>query len=181
MGADVCECFTDQTVPVPVIAQTRMVQAARATDLYIMSGAPRPESGYHAYFTLWADDEDFDLAELCKELSHTFSPLCAIWKADHGGVGGYVIYQQGAVVESVSQDGEDYLLLPIHGVEQAFARRIALDEDDRVCFPELLFDAAVRCYRLQNQGQHITEMPSATVTALFENDLNVEPTFPFEQ
>ncbi len=114
MAVDLCTCFTNQSVPIQALVQSASIRRARSQALYVVAGEPRPQSADLAYFALWADDEDFDLGSLCRELSLTVSPICAAWKAEHAGMGGYVIYSNGAIVDDVAGD-EDYLLMPMQG------------------------------------------------------------------
>lgn len=179
MGVDLAVCFTRTRVTAERILETHALEAAQVGVVYLAQGAPRPQSGNKPYFALWAD-APIDLHYLCRELSVDVSPICVAWKVEHGGVAGYVTYEDGRIVDDVADDGDEYLRLPSQGVEIAFGVELQLTPDSRLFFPDDLLDDEITCFRLEGTEHSVVPVPSDTLVPLLESRLDVEPILPVD-
>ena len=106
--------------------------------------------------------------------------ICIAWKSEHAGVAGYLAYRSGEETDNVTSSGGDYLLLPSRGVESVSGGAMALTDEQRLMFPELLLDGRERCYLLGSRSGDLVPSAPGTVTQLLEADLDVEPVLPVE-
>lgn len=179
MGIDLAVCFTERAVSVEQIIRTTALRVPTVEKVYVIMGAPQERSGRRNFFALWSD-EPISLQQICKELSEEISPICIAWKSEHGGVGGYLSYRDGAEVSNIADSGNNYLLLPSEGVENTFGIALPLTPDDRYSFPELLLDVGVLCFRIEMASRRVVNIPSSTITNLMEDELDTEPVLPID-
>ena len=91
----------------------------------------------------------------------------------------------GERVKEERSEKPDYVLYPAEGVEKTFRRLLQFpEEDDRVCFPEILLDedgAGVRCAQVlrENGTIKLIDAPDAPREKMFHYGLEVEPVLPF--
>src|SRR5690242_11534598 len=104
---------------------------------YFLIGRPCLESAHRPYFSIWSSTS-IKLNEICEQLSKNFGPICTAWKAEHGGVGGYLIFERGTIVTEKTTDGSEYLSVPCQGVELCWGTKLNLSADRKISFPELL-------------------------------------------
>jgi hypothetical protein len=75
------------------------------------------------------------------------------------------------------------LLYPAEGLEKTFRRMLQFaEEDDRVCFPEILLDGnGVRCSKImrENGSLKLIDATDAPREKVFNYGLEVEPVLPF--
>lgn len=179
MACDLSLCFlAEGAVPIEAIARSKAIQAAEAAVIHLAVGVPQDASGGKAFFGLWTMGR-VDLTSLAAELSLR-TAVCIVWKAEHGGVAGCLAYRNGEEVSNMADSGEDYLLLPSRGFEEAFGIVLPLDSSARLVFPEMLLDESVSCFRIEGAGTRVEPAAAGTLTALLEDDLNVEPVLPVE-
>ena len=178
MGVDISVCFA----PGPLTERDIMsglLGAGEARVVYLVLGTPRAKSAGQMFFSLWSDG-DVSLPRLCEFLSRTRSPICLAWKAEHGGTGGYLVFENGKEVSDIARD-EDYLRLPSEGVELTFGRTLDLSERERLSYPESLLREDVLCFRLAPKAGESSAVPSTIVKELREYDIvGMEPVLPVD-
>jgi hypothetical protein len=180
VGVDIAVCFTRDTVQLSSLLASPALEQAGASQIYLVAGQPETRSGGLSFFCLWAD-AFIDLDQLCIDLSRAVTPICIAWKAEHGGVGGYIRYDHGTVGDDIDSQDDSYLDLPSLGVETTFNLTLPLSDDDRLFFPELLFGSEVSVYRLTLAPERQADLsPASALNQLFEGDLDVEPILPID-
>ena len=180
MGCDVAVGLLDIKLDSDSIGSVLVREALAAQTAYLVTGIPRSEWGPSFFFALWSD-EPVDIETLCRDISATYSTTVLLaWKSEHGGVAGYVIYENGEAKESIAESDDEYLFAASRGLEAAFGTRFALSNEERLCFPELLFDGRESCHLIEIPSGKLTSQEPDTTTRLLEDDLGVEPVLPFE-
>jgi hypothetical protein len=179
MGCDLAVAFTEHEFTAEDIVGSLSTAGTGATVVYLVMGGRRDSgSGERSFFALWSD-ERVDLMALCAALSAR-GRICVAWKSEHGGVAGYVTFDEGREVANESSSGGDYLLLPSQGVERAFSLSLGLADDARITFPEALLDGSVACVSVEPGTGTKVAQPPGTVDRLLEEDLDVEPVLPLD-
>lgn len=184
MAWDLCLGFCEKPLPTDFWTQQAVLKESSATTIYLFTGEGGPRSGGRPFFGFWSDDW-LDLPALSTEASRACGRLCLSWKIEHSGRGGYQIYSDGERVKEERSEKPDYVLYPAEGVEKTFRRLLQFpEEDDRVCFPEILLDedgAGVRCAQVlrENGTIKLVDAPDAPREKMFHYGLEVEPVLPF--
>jgi hypothetical protein len=182
MAWDLCLGFCEKPLPTDFWTQQTILKESPANSIYLFTSEGGPLSGGRPFFGFWSD-EWFDLAALSTEASRACGRLCLSWKLEHSGSGGYQIYSDGQRVKEERSQNPDFVLYPAEGVEKTFRRFLQFsEEDDRVCFPEILLEeTTVRCSRvLRDNGRiELVEAPDAPREKMFHYGLDVEPVLPF--
>lgn len=183
MAWDLCLGFCEKPLPTDFWTQQTILKDSPAQTIFLFTGEARPLSGGRPFFGFWSD-EWFDLAALAGEVSRVCGRLCLSWKLEHSGSGGYVIFSDGQRVKEERSENPDFVLYPAEGVEKAFRRFLQFaEEDDRVCFPEILLDdSGVQCSRVvrEDGGIKLVPAPEAPRERMFHYGLDVEPVLPFK-
>lgn len=181
MAWDLCLGFCEKPLPADFWTQQTILKDCPASTIYLFTGEAQPLSGGRPFFGFWSD-EWFDLAALSTEVSRSCGRLCLSWKIEHSGSGGYQIYSDGERVREERCESPDFVLYPAEGVEKTFRRFLQFtEEDDRVCFPEILLDDGVKCARVlcENGVLKLVDATEAPREKLFHYGLDVEPVLPF--
>ncbi|KAB8145637.1 hypothetical protein F8S13_00690 [Chloroflexia bacterium SDU3-3] len=166
MGIDICLNMTMQPIGMQDLSRSQTIRSAM-TDIYVIMGKLQSQLAPLFYFSLWSADEDFSLDALCCELSHQFSPLCAVWHGDHAGIYGYSIYHNG-ICSLIQEDDH-----PMRGLNHIFGDEWVIPEE----ILDLIDDHLV-CYHLKVDGSYLP-LPKDMLYKLLEGDLAAEPAFPF--
>ena len=181
MAWDLCLGFCEKPLPIDIWNAQSILKDSSASTIYLFTGDARPLSGGRPFFGFWSD-EWFDLAALSCDLSRSCGRLCLSWKSEHSARGGYQIYNEGQRVKDERTERPDYVLYPAEGLEKTFGRVLPFpEEDDRVCFPEILLEDRVRCARLSCESGTVTliDLPDAPREKMFHYGMDVEPVLPF--
>lgn len=180
MGCDLAICFSDVLLAPDDIAAVLRASPSGSAITYMVCGGAASKASWRSFFGLWADGS-IDLQRLCESLSEAHSAtLCLAWKSEHGGVAGYFIFRGGSKTDHAEDSGDDYLLLPAEGVERAFRAPLALSDEERLIFPEMVLKGNELAYALDGSTGKLSAAGGATVTQLLEDDLEVEPVLPVE-
>jgi hypothetical protein len=177
MAVDISLCITNEMIAAEQIARSTAIIASSAEHIYVVAGTALTVCDGRHFFGLWASGS-VDVQQLCAELSLFSSPVCIAWKAEHGSVGGYIIFADGKVQSDVAEEGGDYLLLPGLGIEAAFGITLELPNDDRLFFPELLLDGELTCTHIEGSSKQISRLPDTVVLELLEGDIEASPVLP---
>jgi hypothetical protein len=175
MGVDRAVCFTKAILPVEQLSS--LIDLPEAGEVYIVSSRSSEKAPGLFFFTLFSNT-DIDLEGICKAISVDASPVCLAWKAEHGGCGGYITFQEGAEVENVFRLGDDYLLLPKRGVETCFGIELPMDAMEAILFPEIIIDDAADCFFIDHANRSGMPLPTSLIDQLCEQALDVEPVLP---
>ncbi len=179
MAVDVAVCFSRNCPDETSILHAARKATVRSKRIYLLLGDPTPETVGVGFFSLWADDH-VDLHDVARQLSEAAAPFCISWKAEHGGVAGFVIYDERGKVKEDTLEGDEYLYLPSRGFAQAFGSAVKLPEEDLVLFPELLLDEEMRGYRIDCKTGEVRKLKKQQILSILEGDTTAEPVLPVE-
>ena len=182
MAWDLCIGFCEKPLPSDFWTRQNVLNDAPGETIYLLTGKAPEHSSGRPFFGFWSD-EWFDLGELAKQASKECGRLCLSWKIERSGTGGYQIYSNGEEIKSERSDEPDFVLLPATGIEKTFRHLLRFpEEDDRVCFPELVLeDQSVRCALVTKENGTLALVDASDIPRdkIFNYGLQVEPVLPF--